>query len=332
MSGAAEHGGKAGEAGDRIPVILVMGFLGAGKTTLLRRWLGESPMTGRKLGVVMNDFGVVNVDALMIHKPDLPVAEVQGGCLCCADDVDLVRAVGKLVRESGCGLVVIEPSGLADPIGLLDLLTDPDVGDRYELRATVAVLDARAYSESVGDDGTWQMLKAQIRYADWVLISKCDLAPAEGVERLVETVRSLNPGAQVRRMPMGLPTLPDLLCGPSTVQSLTIEEGGDGEDRPHWHTRYRSLSFRIPIPIPRSEFEGFLRELDRAEVVRAKGFVRFSGQRDRIHVFQSVYGHFYLEEYPARPHPEAVAVLIGPSLDPEKYRAQLERLVWGRRR
>ena len=289
-------------------------------------------MTGRKLGIVMNEFGAVNVDALLIHKPDLPVAEVQGGCLCCAEDVDLVRAVGKLVRESGCGLVVIEPSGLADPIGLLDLLTDPDVGDRYELRATVAVLDARAYSESAGDDGTWQMLKAQMRYADWVLVSKCDVAPPEAVERMVETVRSLNPWAQIRRMPMGLPTLPDLLSGPSTVQALTIEEGDKDWDRLHWHGRYRSLSFRIPIPVQRTEFEGFLRELDRAEVVRAKGFVRFSGQGDRVFVFQSVYGHFYLEEYPARPHPEAVAVLIGPALDAEKYRARLERLVWGRRR
>jgi len=312
-------------------MILVMGFLGAGKTTLIRRWLGESPMTGRKLGVVMNDFGAVNVDALLIHKPDLPVVEVQGGCLCCADDVDLVRAVGKLVRENGCGLVVIEPSGLADPIGLLDLLTDPEVRERYELRATVVVADARAYSESVGDDGTWQMLKAQIRYADWVLISKCDVAPADGVERLAETIRSLNSGAQVRRMPMGLPMLPDVLAGFPAVRALTIEAEGSEAARPHGHTRYRSLSFRIPIPIQRSAFEGFLRELDRAEVVRAKGFVRFSGQGDRVYVFQSVYGHFYLEEYPARPHPEAVAVLIGPALDLAKYQARLERLVWGKR-
>lgn len=317
---------------ERTPVILVTGFLGAGKTTLIRRWLSESPMTGRKLGVVMNDFGSVNVDALLVQKPDLPVTEVQGGCLCCAPDQDLSRAVSQLVRENGCGLVVIEPSGLADPIATLDALTDPDELRRFELRAVVAVIDARAYSEQTGDDGSWEMLKVQIRYADWVLVSKCDAAPAEAVDRLVETCRSLNPSAQVRRMPKVVPMLPDLLAGAPTVHAMALESepGLAKPSSPHWHARYRSMTFRFPLAIQRSAFEEFLRQLDRTEVVRAKGFVRFSGRSDAIYVFQSVYGHFMIDEYPARPHPEAVAVLIGPALDPAKYTAPLQRLVWGR--
>lgn len=140
-AGSSPHGGdgSVGPQGataaegvlERTPVILVTGFLGAGKTTLVRRWLGESPMTGRKLGGVMNDFGAVNVDALLVQKPDLPVTEVQGGCLCCAPDQDLSRAVSQLFRDQGCGLVVIEPSGLADPVATLDALTDPDELNRH---------------------------------------------------------------------------------------------------------------------------------------------------------------------------------------------------------
>lgn len=319
---------------ERTPVILVTGFLGAGKTTLIRRWLSESPMTGRKLGVVMNDFGTVNVDALLVQKPDLPVTEVQGGCLCCAPDQDLSRAVSQLVRDQGCGLVVIEPSGLADPVATLDALTDPDELKRFELRAVVAVVDALAYSETAGDEGTWQMLKAQVRYADWVLVSKCDTAPAPAVERLLETCRSLNATAQIRRMPRVVPMLPDLLAGPPTVQALALEKEPPANPpmaSPHMHARYRSVTFRFPLAIQRSAFEEFLRQLDRTDVVRAKGFVRFSGRSDEMYVFQSVYGHFVIDEYPARPHPEAVAVLIGPSLDPAKHTARLQRLVWGRR-
>lgn len=316
---------------ERTPVILVMGFLGAGKTTLVRRWLNESPMTGLRLGVVMNDFGTVNVDALLVQKPDLPVAEVQGGCLCCASDAELTRAVSTLVRENGCGLVVIEPSGLADPVTTLDLLTDPDELGRIDLRAVVSVLDAKAYAEPKGDDGTWEMLKAQVRYADWVLLSKCDVAPLAAVERLESTCRSLNGLARIRRMPAGTPMIPDLLKAGSTIQELELGRDSGGDSVQHLHARYRSLSFRFPMSVSRSGFEEFLRELDRAEVVRAKGFVRFSGQPDAIHVFQMVYGHFMIDEYPARPHPEPVAVLIGPSLDPAKYTARLQRLVWGGR-
>lgn len=288
-------------------------------------------MTGRKLGVVMNDFGSVNVDALLVQKPDLPVTEVQGGCLCCAPDQDLSRAVSQLVRENGCGLVVIEPSGLADPIATLDALTDPDALRRFELRAVVAVIDARAYAEQTGDDGSWEMLKAQIRYADWVLVSKCDVAPAEAVDRLLETCRALNPSTQIRRMPRVVPMLPDLLAGPPTVHAVSLESepGLVKPANPHAHSRYRSMTFRFPLAIQRSAFEEFLRQLDRKDVVRAKGFVRFSGRSDAIYVFQSVYGHFMIDEYPARPHPEAVAVLIGPALDPAKYTAPLQRLVWG---
>lgn len=334
---AGFQGAAAADPGlERTPVILVTGFLGAGKTTLIRRWLSESPMTGRKLGVVMNDFGTVNVDALLVQKPDLPVTEVQGGCLCCAPDQDLSRAVSQLVRDQGCGLVVIEPSGLADPVATLDALTDPDELKRFELRAVVAVVDALAYSETAGDEGTWQMLKAQVRYADWVLVSKCDTAPASAVERLLETCRSLNPSAQIRRMPRVVPMLPDLLAGPPTVQALALDQASAADSvnpaSPHLHARYRSVTFRFPLAIQRSAFEEFLRQLDRTDVVRAKGFVRFSGRSDEIYVFQSVYGHFVIDEYPARPHPEAVAVLIGPSLDPAKYTAQLQRLVWGRGR
>lgn len=322
---------------ERIPLILLVGFLGAGKTTLIRRWFSDFPMTGRRLGVVMNEFGPVSIDTLLVSKPDLPVEEVEGGCLCCASDTALAGAATTLVRRRGCDLVVVEPSGLADPVATLDLLTDPEVLELFQLQAVVAVLDARAFEQSEGDAALWPLLRDQIRFADWILLSKTDVASEAGVERLTETCVSLNPSAVLRRLPTQQPSLQELLAAKPVVKEVTLSRG-EGEDGPrtdaasssHLHLGYRSLTFRFPMAVARSAFEAFLRELDRREVVRAKGFVRFTGEPpDRVHVFQLVYGNFLIDEYPAVPRPDTVAVLIGPSLDPDKYQRQLERLVWG---
>ncbi len=322
---------------ERVPLILLVGFLGAGKTTVIRRWFSDFPMTRRRLGVVMNEFGPVSIDTLLVSKPDLPVEEVEGGCLCCASDTALASAATKLVRQRGCDLVVVEPSGLADPVATLDLLTDPEVLELFQLQAVVAVLDARAFEQSEGDAALWPLLRDQMRFADWILLSKTDVASEAGVARLTETCVSLNPSAALRRLPAQQPSLQELLAAKPVVNEVTISraDGGEGKGAGdaaagHLHLGYRSLTFRIPTAVGRSAFEAFLRELDRREVVRAKGFVRFTAEPpDHVHVFQLVYGNFLIDEYPALPRPDTVAVLIGPSLDPGKYRRQLERLVWG---
>ena len=310
----------------RIPLVLVTGFLGAGKTTLVRRWLTDFPATGRRLGVVMNEFGAVPVDSLLVSRPDLPVQEVEGGCLCCAPDADLPRAIGTLARERGCDLIVIEPSGLADPVATLDALTDPDVLERFELRGVLALLDAAAYARPDTDPAEWPLLKQHIRFADWLLLTKCDTAPAAAVARLDDSARALNPSAQVRRLPAHPPSLEDILRAAPPLFELPAEAD---TPVPHEHARYRSVSFKFPLPVNRGAFEAFLAGLDRREVVRGKGFVRFTGQPDKLFLFQSVYGHYLIEEFPARPQPEPVAVFIGPALDPAKYTPALHTLVWG---
>ncbi|MFN0066000.1 MAG: CobW family GTP-binding protein [Limisphaerales bacterium] len=310
----------------RVPLVLLTGFLGAGKTTLVRRWLTDFPATGRRLGLVMNEFGAVPVDTLLVTRPDLPVQEVEGGCLCCAPDADLARAVNTLARGRGCDLIVIEPSGLADPVATLDALTDPDVLGRFELRGVLALLDAAAYARPDADPAEWPLLKQHIRYADWLLLTKCDTAPADAAQRLEESARALNPHAPVRRLPYNPPSLDDVLAAAPPLRELPAEADAAA---PHDHARYRSVSFKLPLPVNRSAFEGFLAGLDRREVVRGKGFVRFSGQPDQVFLFQSVYGNYLIEQFTARPEPEPVAVFIGPALDAVKCAAQLRTLVWG---
>ena len=123
----------------RTPVILLTGFLGAGKTTMLLRWLREAPATGRRLGVIMNEFGVESVDSQLLARPGLPIEQVDGGCLCCADDASIGHAVNRLRRSGLVDYIVVETSGLADPDNVIDVLTDSDLLPHVTLQAVVTV-------------------------------------------------------------------------------------------------------------------------------------------------------------------------------------------------
>jgi G3E family GTPase len=317
-----------------LPLILLTGFLGAGKTTLLLRWLSESPATGKRLGVVMNEFGAESVDSQLINRPGLPLQQVEGGCICCAADNELPNAVMRLVQEGACDYVVVETSGLSDPDNVIDVLTDPDLLPLVRLQAVVTIVDGVWYARPEMDFGERVLAKKQIQFAHVLAVSKCDRLGDAELEFVQAELRKLNPAAQFVKLPFGLPELGAILQRPSAQAALELASPGFEADAsaassPHLHTSYQSVTWRFPVPVDRSRFEEFLTKLDSREVVRAKGFVRFVRQPDRLFLFQSVFGHHFIEEFCARPAPEPVAVLIGPKLDAEKIRERLRTLAFG---
>lgn len=321
--------------GRRLPVILVTGFLGAGKTTLLLRWLRESPATGLRMGVVMNEFGAESVDSQILDRPGLPVTQVSGGCVCCAPDNELDRAVTQLAKSGDCDYLVVETSGLADPDNVIDVLTDPDLLEHARLQAVVSVVDAPWYARPEGDIGERVLARKQIEYANVLCLSKCDRLEAAALEALEADLSAQNPRARRVRLPFDLPDIGDLLAMPpaeARVRMPAEDVAGSTEDDArgpaHLHTGYRSVTWRFPVPVERKAFETFLSRLDPRRVVRAKGFVRFTHDPERLYVFQQVWGHHLIEEFPARPHPAPVAVLIGPDLDPAAHQASLRALTF----
>ena len=317
---------------DRLPVILLTGFLGAGKTTLLLRWLSESPATGQRLGVVMNEFGAASVDSQLIGRPGLPLAQVSGGCVCCAPDNELGNAVSKLVKEGACDYLVVETSGLADPDNVIDVLTDPEMVPQVRLQAVVTVVDTPWYARPGIKAGERVLAKKQIQFAHILCLSKCDRLGDAEIAFVESELRRLNPHARIVKLPFGLPELGDILARPAAVTELCLEREVDGAGEPHLHNVYQSVTWRFPVPVERTKFEAFLSGLDPREVVRAKGFVRFARQPEKLFGFQSVFGHHFIEEFPVQPSPEAVAVLIGPNLDAAKFQARLRTLVFGPQR
>ena len=312
----------------RIPVILVTGFLGAGKTTLLLRWLKESPATGLRMGVVMNEFGAESVDSQILGRPGLPVSQVSGGCVCCAPDNELDRAVRQLARSGDCDYLVVETSGLADPDNVIDVLTDPDLLEVARLQAVVSVIDAPWYSRPDGEIGERVLARRQIEFANVLCLSKCDRLDDSALDALDTDLAAQHPRARRIRMPFGLPDIGDLLRMPPAEARV---DGSDdaSTDAPHLHTGYRSVTWRFPVPIDRPAFETFLSRLNPREVVRAKGFVRFRQAPQSLFLFQQVWGHHFIDEFLALPHPAQVVVLIVPHLDAAAHQAALRTLTFG---
>lgn len=308
------------------PLLLLTGLLGSGKTTLLRHWLSCGLHRTCGLGVVINDYGPVSVDSLLVAQPDLPLATIGGGCICCSDEQSLGDAVTKLADHRHVRALVVETSGLADPAATIELLHDPALSGRVRLEGVLTVVDAEAVAHPGLDGVDAGLWRAQIRFANWLLLSKCDrLSPAE-VARVEAAVRRLNPHARVYRLPECTPEpLALLSTNTGTAQPAPAPVRRRRNVR-HAHQSYQTCGFQFSRAASREALLRFLERTDPAQIVRAKGFVRLRGFPRQWFTFHYVLGRHALEPYrgPEAPHP--VGVFIGPQLDPDRVLRRLQRV------
>lgn len=182
-----------------IPTNVVTGFLGSGKTTLLNRLLRSPGLADT--AVLINEFGEVGLDHLLLETVDRETVILQSGCVCCTIRGDLADAMRALFEKRERGLVpafdrvAIETTGLADPAPIVStLLADPVLKHHFRLGAIVATLDAAAGAAQL-DRHPESMKQAAV--ADRLVLTKTDLADAAEVERLRERLGALNPSAQL---------------------------------------------------------------------------------------------------------------------------------------
>ena len=181
----------------RIPVVVLTGFLGAGKTTLLNHLLGTPALAGT--AVLINEFGQVAVDHHLVEKIDETLLVLDGGCICCSVQGDLVRALKQLFkraarREVGpVDRVLIETTGLADPTPVVyTLMEEPFIAARFRCDGVITAVDV-THAESQLDEHREAM--RQVAMADRLLLTKCDLADASARERLAQRLALVNPSA-----------------------------------------------------------------------------------------------------------------------------------------
>lgn len=185
-------------ASERPPVSIITGYLGSGKTTLLNRLLRDPALANT--AVIINEFGEIALDHLLVAAPSENMVLLANGCICCAVRGDLVGTLTELADKRDRGdappfdRVLIETTGLADPVPVLQtLITDPDVGPRYRLDGVVTLVDGVHGAAQL--DAHREAVK-QAALADRLLLTKSDVATADALAVLEHRLAALNPGAE----------------------------------------------------------------------------------------------------------------------------------------
>ncbi|MEK3786692.1 CobW family GTP-binding protein [Paenibacillus sp. FSL K6-1230] len=181
-----------------IPVYVLSGFLGSGKTTLLARMLTEAQREGKRPAVVMNELGDVNLDGQTIAS-DIPMAEILGGCICCSYRNDLTTQLASLVSTESPELIIIEATGAANPMEILDAVAEVSLYTPLALQQLITVVDAihlhDLYEQQKGR--TYRLMQEQIRCASLLILNKTDRIDASVQEQLERLLRQWNAHALI---------------------------------------------------------------------------------------------------------------------------------------
>jgi G3E family GTPase len=299
-----------------VPVSLLTGFLGSGKTTLLNRLLKEPALADT--AVVINEFGEVAIDHLLVERASDGVIELSDGCVCCTVRGELVDTLLDLARRMpDLKRVIIETTGLADPAPVLQsLMAHPGLLDLFRLDGIIATVDAVNGAATL--DRHEEAVR-QVAMADRIVLTKSDLLPAAGpVELLRLRLKGLNPGAPVLENHAARPAASELLnCGlydparkiPDVERWLHAEAAHDDHDHRHdghhhghmhhddghgshhHDTRIRTVSLAHDRPIPFSAIEAFLdllRSANGERLLRMKGIVEIAEDPERPLVLHGV--------------------------------------------
>jgi len=270
-----------------LPVSVVTGFLGSGKTTLLSRLLRDPALA--RTAVIVNEFGEVGLDHLLLESSDEEIVLLEGGCLCCKVRGDLVRTAGDLLArrargEAAFDRIVVETTGLADPAPILQaLMTDREIAGALRLESVIATVDCAAGDATL--DAHPESVK-QAALADRIVLTKSDLAdPASG---LAERVRRINPSA------------PQLVALHGAVDASLLFDGSP-YDRPVYSNQTHANDGITTFCLRRSEplhavtlslFLQLIAEHCGAKLLRLKGLVSVAespGRPALIHGVQHVF-------------------------------------------
>lgn len=263
--GPCKQGRRDGRKVMGIQIILLTGFLGAGKTTLMERLLDT--YKDERIGVIINDFGKVNVDAKLIRRDGIEMAELSNGSVFCACIKD--KFVDGLIDMSTRDLnyVFIEASGLSDPSNMEAIVRGikKETNDRYNLLGSIAVIDGVSF---IAMKDVLPALERQVEYADAVILNKMDLIEEGQIEEIKSTIISINPRAKI---------YPGTYCDVSIktiAAGFSSEKEGRKESQETTNTiESRAVTFVVKgqEPVGKASLRSFL-EAIAPSTYRMKGF------------------------------------------------------------
>lgn len=345
-----------------IPVTVLSGFLGAGKTTVLNYIL--SNRAGLKLAVIVNDMSEVNIDAELVKNNEVSLdrtterlVELSNGCICCTLREDLLLEVERLTQEGNFDAIVIESSGISEPLPVAETFTFADslgraLDESACLDTMVTVVDAAQFLEQYQSAETLagagvglsaedersivHLLTDQVEFADVILLSKTDLVEAKKLEAVKALASKLNPGAKIIPIKNGEVPLAEIInTGLFSFEKASTNAGWlkelRGEHTPETEEYgISSFVFEAKRPFAHDKLMALLESGELKNVVRSKGFAWLDNKPETVMMWSQAGNIINIDPYgywKAKGQEQQKIVFIGTNLDQQKTKALLEEVL-----